>query len=71
MPDSNKSLAQQFINCSVPEELYTSLKFRVLDKEVFEIDVKSNMYSDDMTCLETLINQAVKSAVVEILKSAK
>ena len=45
MPDSTSGLVQKFMESTKPQIYKTSLKFRVLDQIVFEIDLCTRQIS--------------------------
>lgn len=71
MPDSTSGLVQKFRESTKPQEYKTSLKFRVLDQMVFEIDVNSNNPEETHEQLHKLIASAVSSATNVIISRYK
>lgn len=69
MPDSTCGLVQQFIEASKPHEFKTSMKFRVLDQIVFEIDVNSNYPEEYHEQLYSVIDRAISSAASSIISA--
>ncbi|CAB1222385.1 hypothetical protein [Acinetobacter bouvetii] len=69
MPDSTSGLVQQFMEASKPQEFKTSVKFRVLDQIVFEIDVNSNYPEEYHEQLYNVIDRAISSAASSIISA--
>lgn len=69
MPDSTSGLVQQFMEASKPQEFKTSVKFRVLDQIVFEIDVNSNYPEEYHEQLYKVIDRAISSAASSVVSA--
>lgn len=69
MPDSTSGLVQKFIEASKPQEFKISVKFRVLDQIVFEIDVNSNHPEEYHEQLYKVIDRAISSAASSVISA--